>query len=75
MLDINDFPSYGRVPRAVIRVAEYILHAAKRAEIQRLSREERNTRRRMAYREKAIRIAQEEQPKTSLQSAGASLSH
>ncbi|HLI90514.1 MAG TPA: hypothetical protein VKV37_17635 [Ktedonobacteraceae bacterium] len=35
VLDINDFPSFGRVPRAVIRVAEYILHAAKRAEMQR----------------------------------------
>jgi ribosomal protein S6--L-glutamate ligase len=35
VLDINDFPSFGRVPRAVIRVAEYILHAAKRAEMNR----------------------------------------
>jgi ribosomal protein S6--L-glutamate ligase len=32
VLDINDFPSFGGVPRAVIRVAEYILHAATRAE-------------------------------------------
>ncbi len=35
VLDINDFPSFGRVPRAVIRIAEYILHAAKKAEVQR----------------------------------------
>ncbi|HLX57239.1 MAG TPA: hypothetical protein VKR83_09465 [Ktedonobacteraceae bacterium] len=35
ILDINDFPSFGRVPRAVVRVSEYVLHAAKRAEMQR----------------------------------------
>ncbi len=29
VLDINDFPSFGHVPGAVRRVAEYILHAAK----------------------------------------------
>jgi ribosomal protein S6--L-glutamate ligase len=38
VLDINDFPSFGRVPGAVRRVAEYILHAAKRAEIKRQAR-------------------------------------
>jgi ribosomal protein S6--L-glutamate ligase len=38
ILDINDFPSFGGVPRAVVRVSEYVLHAAKRAEIQRMSR-------------------------------------
>jgi ribosomal protein S6--L-glutamate ligase len=38
VLDINDFPSFGRVPRAVVRIAEYILHAAKRAEVQRETR-------------------------------------
>src|SRR3989440_2618102 len=48
VLDINDFPSFGGVPRAVVRVAEYILHAAKRAEIQRIARQERNARRRRA---------------------------
>jgi ribosomal protein S6--L-glutamate ligase len=48
VLDINDFPSFGGVPRAVIRVAEYILHAAKRAEMQRSARSERNARRRRA---------------------------
>ncbi|HZU67919.1 MAG TPA: hypothetical protein VFA09_11640 [Ktedonobacteraceae bacterium] len=37
ILDINDFPSFGGVPRAVIRVAEYVLHAAKRAEIRRMN--------------------------------------
>jgi ribosomal protein S6--L-glutamate ligase len=35
ILDINDFPSFAKVPRAVPRIAEYVLHAAKRAEIQR----------------------------------------
>jgi ribosomal protein S6--L-glutamate ligase len=34
ILDINDFPSFGGVPRAVVRVSEYVLHAASRAEIQ-----------------------------------------
>jgi ribosomal protein S6--L-glutamate ligase len=32
MLDINDFPSFGYVPGAVRRVAEYILHAVGRVE-------------------------------------------
>ena len=67
ILDINDFPSYGRVPRAVIRVAEYILHAATRAERQRLSREERNMRRRKAYGERTHRIVQEVQMGSTLQ--------
>lgn len=35
ILDINDFPSFGRIPRAVWRISEYVLHAAKRAEMQR----------------------------------------
>jgi ribosomal protein S6--L-glutamate ligase len=38
LLDINDFPSFGQVPRAVSRIAEYILHAAKRAELKREAR-------------------------------------
>ncbi len=38
LVDINDFPSFGRVPRHVFSVAEYILHAAYRA---RLKREKR----------------------------------
>jgi ribosomal protein S6--L-glutamate ligase len=38
ILDINDFPSFGRVPRAVMRISEYVLHAAKRAEMQRARR-------------------------------------
>ena len=60
VLDINDFPSYGRVPRAVIRVAEYIMHAAKRAELERLSREERNARRRKTYGERATHTTPKE---------------
>ena len=42
VLDINDFPSFRHVPAAVRRVAEYILHAAKRAENKRLARAKRN---------------------------------
>jgi ribosomal protein S6--L-glutamate ligase len=38
VLDINDFPSFGRVPGAVRRIAEYIIHAAKRAETKRQAR-------------------------------------
>jgi ribosomal protein S6--L-glutamate ligase len=41
IVDINDFPSFGGVPRAVVRVSEYVLHAAKRAELQRSTRMER----------------------------------
>jgi ribosomal protein S6--L-glutamate ligase len=48
VLDINDFPSFGGVPRAVVRISEYVLHAAKRAEMQRNARNERNQRRRLA---------------------------
>jgi ribosomal protein S6--L-glutamate ligase len=35
VVDINDFPSFGLVPRAVTRVSDYILRIAKRAEQQR----------------------------------------
>lgn len=45
ILDINDFPSFAKVPRAVPRIAEYVLHAAKRAEIQREKRQQRAQRR------------------------------
>jgi len=48
IVDINDFPSFRGVPRAVVRVSEYVLHAAKRAEMQRLARTERAQRRRQA---------------------------
>ncbi len=48
VLDINDFPSFGGVPRAVVRISEYVLHAAKRAEMQREARTRRNLRRRQA---------------------------
>jgi ribosomal protein S6--L-glutamate ligase len=48
IVDINDFPSFGGVPRAVVRVSEYVLHAAKRAEMQRLARVERAQRHRQA---------------------------
>ena len=55
ILDINDFPSFGGVPRAVIRIAEYILHAAKKAERKRAARSRRAEQRRQA---KAGKIAQ-----------------
>ena len=50
VLDINDFPSFGLVPRAVARVSEYILHAAARAELQRAARIARQERRRLRER-------------------------
>ncbi len=56
VVDINDFPSFGRVPRAVTRVSEYILHTAKRAEMQRARRIKHNIRRRtLAIARKAAR--------------------
>lgn len=51
ILDINDFPSFARVPRAVPRIAEYVLHAARRAEIQREKHNQRAQRRQQARRE------------------------
>ncbi len=42
ILDINDFPSFGHIPRAVVRIAEYILHTTKNAERKRLARMKRN---------------------------------
>lgn len=42
ILDINDFPSFSHIPRAVVRIAEYILHIAKYAESKRLARMKRN---------------------------------
>lgn len=56
VVDINDFPSFGRVPRAVARVSEYILHTAKRAEMQRARRLKHSIRRRtLAIARKAAR--------------------
>ena len=56
ILDINDFPSFGMVPRAVARVSEYVLHAAKRAEMERTARTRRSLRRRTATIEKQARF-------------------
>jgi len=56
ILDINDFPSFGLVPRAVARISEYILHAAKRAETQREARIALQQRRRQA-RKKGVKGA------------------
>ena len=57
VLDINDFPSFGGVPRAVVRIAEYVIHAAKRAEMHRNARLEYNQRRRQARHAKSIDAA------------------
>ncbi len=57
IVDINDFPSFGRVPRAVARVSEYVLHAAKRAEMERSARLKRSLRRRTATIEKRAQLA------------------
>jgi ribosomal protein S6--L-glutamate ligase len=54
ILDINDFPSFARVPRAVPRIAEYVLHAATRAEIQRERRQHQALRRQQQRREKQL---------------------
>ncbi len=37
IVDINDFPSFGRMPEAVARVSTYILHIARRAQLQRFA--------------------------------------
>lgn len=61
ILDINDFPSFGGVPRAVVRVSEYVLHAASRAELQRSGRQERSRRHlQVRTHKKKQRIAYEE---------------
>jgi ribosomal protein S6--L-glutamate ligase len=54
ILDINDFPSFAKVPRAVPRIAEYVLHAATRAEIQREKRLRQAQHRQQVRREKQI---------------------
>ena len=64
IVDINDFPSFGMVPRATARVSEYVLHAAKRAEMERTARLRRSLRRRTATIEKRAQLAS-----TTLQSA------
>ncbi len=51
ILDINDFPSFGRVPRAVGRISEYILHVAKQAEIKHSARTERRLRQALTHAE------------------------
>jgi len=62
IVDINDFPSFGGVPRAVVRVSEYVLHAAKRAEMQRLARAEQSQRRRQALLAKKMQETTLEKP-------------
>jgi len=70
VLDINDFPSFGHVPGAVRRVAEYIIHAAKRAESKRLAQAERRTRRRQTTIKKPLQVAQQQStPSTPWQSS------
>jgi ribosomal protein S6--L-glutamate ligase len=57
ILDINDFPSFGRIPRAVVRISEYVLHAAKRAEMERDLRAARARARQEAQLRKKERLA------------------
>jgi ribosomal protein S6--L-glutamate ligase len=56
IVDINDFPSFAKVPRAVTRIAEYVLHAATRAEVQ------RERRSRQAERRRTSRLASRQEP-------------
>ncbi len=51
LLDINDFPSFGMIPRAVATVSEYVLHASKRAQMERETKLERRQQR-LAVKEK-----------------------
>lgn len=53
LLDINDFPSFSMIPRAVATVSEYVLHAAKRAEVERNAKIERRQQR-LAVKEKML---------------------
>ncbi|GAC1345101.1 MAG: hypothetical protein NVSMB27_06880 [Ktedonobacteraceae bacterium] len=68
VIDINDFPSFGLVPRAVARVSEYILHAAKRAELQRSARVKRSLRRRTVAIEKQSKMVGRRKIQSDLQS-------
>src|SRR5713226_7558717 len=70
ILDINDFPSFGRVPRAVVRISEYVLHAAKRAEMQR-ARHQRQAQpgknsRKPILKERALEIAESQNVQVNL---------
>jgi ribosomal protein S6--L-glutamate ligase len=65
ILDINDFPSFGGVPRAVRRISEYVLHAAKRAEME---REERAARARQRHEALLRKKAQAQPPAPAQQS-------
>ncbi|HZO73504.1 MAG TPA: hypothetical protein VFB60_14990 [Ktedonobacteraceae bacterium] len=67
ILDINDFPSFGGVPRAVIRIAEYILHAAKKAERKRVARAKRIERRQQVKAEKVAPITSRASDSSPLQ--------
>jgi ribosomal protein S6--L-glutamate ligase len=68
LLDINDFPSFGLVPRAVARIAEYVLHAAAHAEVQREKHLARTQRRTQMQQGKAARRAK--QPENALSLPG-----
>ena len=68
VVDINDFPSFGMVPRAITRVSEYILHTAKRAEMQRTNRIKRNIRRRTRAIERNTRTMYEKNIQSSVRS-------
>lgn len=69
VIDINDFPSFGLVPRAVARVSEYILHTAKHAEMQREARIEHAQRRREAMQQKRSRNVDRQQTQSNVKVA------
>jgi ribosomal protein S6--L-glutamate ligase len=70
VLDINDFPSFSRVPGAVRRVAEYVLHAATRAEVRREARLAYNRRRREHKKLKMNSAVADKAPSGSFEAAG-----
>lgn len=75
ILDINDFPSFGRVPRAVVRVSEYVLHAAKRAEMRRDLKAARVRHLREAQSHKKARLEQSISAQEPLEAAALATTH
>lgn len=75
ILDINDFPSFGRVPRAVVRVSEYVLHAAKRAEMRRDLNAARARQLREAQLRKKARLEQSTSAQKPVEAADQATTH
>lgn len=53
LLDINDFPSFGMVPRATTRLAEYIVRTAKKARLRREANTAHQSPRRLTFRKQS----------------------